>query len=58
MIRISSLLCYERLDERTPYWFINQVNLQIQNIDVIIINLNVSSNHFVRYNECNFSPYA
>lgn len=47
MIKISELLWYERLNEKLPFWFINRINLQVENIEEITANLDISINQFI-----------
>lgn len=47
MIKLSELMWYERLDEELPFWFLNQINIKIENIDEIIAQFDVSANYFI-----------
>ena len=48
MIFISELMCYERLDEDIPFWFFNQINFQVESIEEITVNFDVSIDFFIR----------
>lgn len=47
MISISELMCYERLDENEPFWFFNQINMQVENIEEITVKFDVSIDFFI-----------
>ncbi len=48
MIKLSDLLRYERLNEKNPYWFLNQISLQVENIEEITVNFDISVDYFIR----------
>ena len=56
MIKIKELIWYERLNEAHAYWFINNVNYEIANIDEITENLDVSVDYFIT--NCYFYDYV
>ena len=49
MLKINELLWYERLDESSPYWFVNTVTYEIENIEKIIPQLDISEEYFITF---------
>lgn len=49
MLKINDLKWYERLAESSPYWFVNTVTYEIENIETIISELGISEDYFVTY---------
>ncbi|MCD7827462.1 MAG: hypothetical protein LUG85_02865 [Clostridiales bacterium] len=53
MIYISELIGYEQNDLNAPYWFLNRVSFNIENINDILSNLDISIKSFL----CNTDYY-